>query len=186
MPVRAVAWGLAGLGAAGALVVSRRSLRHPASHGFARLVAFLAILALVPLNAPGWFAHPWSPRQLLSWALLCGSVYPALQGLLLLRRRGRPSTLDPGSDLLAFENTTSLVTEGIYRRIRHPMYASLLGLAWGVALKSLSLPSVVLALLASAALFATAVAEEAENVARFGAAYREYMAHTKRFVPFIL
>jgi protein-S-isoprenylcysteine O-methyltransferase Ste14 len=184
--IRAIAWGLAGLGALGVLVLSRRSLRRPASHGFSRLVAFLAILALVPLNVPSWFLEPWSPRQLFSWLLLCGSVYPARQGLLLLRRRGRPSAPDPASDLLAFENTTSLVTEGIYRHVRHPMYASLLALAWGVALKSLSPPSVVLALLATAALFATASAEETENLARFGTAYRDYMTRTRRFIPFIL
>ena len=186
MTVRAVAWGLAGLGAAGVLVLSRRSLRRPSSHGFSRLVAFLAILALVPLNLPVWFARPWSPRQLLSWLLLCGSVYPVLRAVVLLRRVGRPSAPEPDSALLGFENTSRLVTGGVYRWIRHPMYASLLCLAWGVALKSLSPPSVVLALLASAALFATAAAEEAENLARFGVAYREYMARTRRFIPFFL
>jgi protein-S-isoprenylcysteine O-methyltransferase Ste14 len=180
-----IAWALAALAAVGVVVLSRRSLRRPSSHGFYRLFAFLAILALVALNVPHWFARPWCARQLASWALLFGSIYPVVAGTLLLRRRGRPTTPEPGSDLLAFERTSVLVTTGIYRFIRHPMYASLLGLTWGAALKSLTPLSVVLALVASAALFATAQAEEAENHARFGAAYRDYVRHTKRFVPFV-
>jgi protein-S-isoprenylcysteine O-methyltransferase Ste14 len=184
--IAAVTWALAALGAVGVVIVSRRSLRRPSSHGFARLFAFLAILALIPLNVPHWFERPWCARQLASWALLFGSIYPVVAGTLLLRRRGRPSTPGPGSDLLAFENTSALVTGGIYRYIRHPMYASLLCLTWGAALKSPTPLPVVLALVASAALAATATTEEAENLVRFGAAYRDYMRHTKRFVPFII
>jgi protein-S-isoprenylcysteine O-methyltransferase Ste14 len=183
--IPAIAWVLAALGAIGVAILSRRSLVQPSSHGFYRLFAFLAILALVALNLPHWFERPWCARQLVSWALLFGSIYPVVAGTLLLRRRGRPTTPEPGSDLLAFENTSSLVTTGIYRYIRHPMYASLLYLTWGAALKSLTPPAVVLALVASAALFATARAEEAENVARFGAAYRDYIRRTRRFVPFV-
>lgn len=184
--VRTLAWPLAALGAVGALVLSRRSLLHPASHGFYRLFAFLAILALLPLALPHWFERPFSTRQLCSWALLFGSIYPALRGLQLLRRRGRPVAGDPATGLLAFENTSALVTDGIYRLIRHPMYASLLALAWGIALKSPTGPALALAVAAAAALCATARAEEAENLARFGDAYRDYMARTRRFVPFVL
>ncbi len=186
MTVGAIAWLLAGLAAAGALFVSRRSLLRPASHGFFRLFAFVAILALVALALPRWFERPLSARQLLSWALLVGSIWPAVRGLQLLRGRGRPSAPDPDTTLLAFENTSTLVADGIYRWIRHPMYASLLALAWGVALKAPGLPALALALAASAALFATARAEEVENLARFGAGYRAYMARTRRFVPFII
>ncbi len=185
MTAGAIAWLLAALAAAGALVVSRRSLLRPASHGFYRLFAFLAILALVALALPRWFERPLSGRQLLSWVLLVGAIHPAIRGLQLLRGRGRPAAPDPGTALLAFENTSILVTDGIYRRIRHPMYASLLALAWGVALKAPGLPALALALAASAALFATARAEEVENLARFGAGYRAYMARTRRFVPFL-
>jgi len=59
-----------------------------------------------------------------------------------------------------------LVTEGIYRYIRHPMYSSLLLLAWGVFFKSFSWAALVLVLVATLALFATAKAEEAENLER--------------------
>jgi protein-S-isoprenylcysteine O-methyltransferase Ste14 len=43
----------------------------------------------------------------------------------------------------------------------------------------------VLALAATFLLIATARADEAECLRFFGAAYQDYMTHTKRFVPFL-
>ncbi len=45
--------------------------------------------------------------------------------------------------------------------------------------------SIALAISATGFLFATAAAEERENVSRFGPAYMEYMKRTRRFVPFL-
>jgi protein-S-isoprenylcysteine O-methyltransferase Ste14 len=167
------------------LAVSWRSLRQPRSHGFFRFFAFEAILCIIVINAPVWFQQPFAPMQLLSWALLLVSLGLAVHGFYLLRRLGQPSRPDPGSGLFGVENTTSLVTNGAYRFIRHPLYASLLYLAWGAALKSLTPVAVVLALVATASLFTTAKTEEVENLRRFGDAYREYMAHTRLFIPFV-
>jgi protein-S-isoprenylcysteine O-methyltransferase Ste14 len=83
------------------------------------------------------------------------------------------------------EKTTRLVTIGPYRFIRHPMYASLLYLAWGIFLKHITLLSVVLVIFASLLLVATAILEEKENLPYFGGAYAAYMQYTKRFIPFI-
>ncbi len=66
------------------------------------------------------------------------------------------------------------------------MYSSLLFLAWGALLKSVSLITLILAGVATLALALTAKAEEAENIARFGEEYRNYMRGTSRFVPFLL
>jgi protein-S-isoprenylcysteine O-methyltransferase Ste14 len=66
------------------------------------------------------------------------------------------------------------------------MYSALLFLAWGALLKSVSISTLALAGIATLALAATAMAEEAENVARFGQEYRDYMKRTRRFVPFVL
>jgi protein-S-isoprenylcysteine O-methyltransferase Ste14 len=184
--ILAAAWALATLAAVWVVWISRRCLLRPASHGFWRLWAFLAILALVPPALPHWFEDPLAPRQVLSWLLLCGSIVPVALGTTALRRRGRPTAPAADSGLFAFEQTSVLVADGIYRFIRHPMYASLLYLAWGVALKAISTRSLVLALAATGALVATARAEEREDIARFGAAYRVYMSRTRRFVPFIL
>jgi len=162
------------LGTGFLVAVSRRSLSRPRSHGFFRFFAFEAILWLVALNAGHWFVHPGAPRQLLSWLLLATSLLLAVHGFHLLRAVGRPATPDPAAAAFRFESTTTLVTAGAYRYIRHPLYASLLLAAWGTVLKRPSSLTVPLGLIATAFLVATAKAEEVENLARFGDPYREY------------
>jgi len=166
--------------------ISRRSLRHPASHGFSRFFAFEAVLATILLNMPHWFRQPFRAQQLVSWTLLCVSLVYVVWGFLLLRRLGgfRPtSEIAPDYE---WEKTGRLVTTGIYRWIRHPMYGSLFLLAWGGVLKDVTAGSLALGVAATLALFATAKAEEAENVRRFGEEYVAYMKRTRRFVPFLL
>ena len=166
--------------------LSRRSLLHPASHGFARFFAFEAILVLVVLNAPYWFLEPFGRQQLISWFLLIASALLVAWGVILLRRLGRPRPTTEGTPVFEWENTASLVTSGVYRYIRHPMYSSLLFLTWGALLKSVSMTTLALAVIATVALAATATVEEKENVARFGQEYRDYMKRTRRFVPFVV
>jgi protein-S-isoprenylcysteine O-methyltransferase Ste14 len=87
---------------------------------------------------------------------------------------------------LPFENTTQLVTTGAYRWIRHPLYASLLALALCAYMKNpFGRWSILLALGAASLLWATAAAEEKENLQRFGVVYSRYMRSTKRFIPFV-
>ncbi|MDE2292824.1 MAG: isoprenylcysteine carboxylmethyltransferase family protein [Elusimicrobia bacterium] len=174
------------LGTAAALAFSWRSLRHPRSHGFPRFFAFESILALLVLNVPHWLDGLGSARQDASWVLLGASLALALHAFFVFLRHGRASAPEPGSPLHGFENTSVLVTGGVYRFLRHPMYASLLYLAWGVALKSVTPATAALGLAATAALVLTARFEEAENLARFGEAYRAYMARTRRFIPFVV
>jgi protein-S-isoprenylcysteine O-methyltransferase Ste14 len=166
--------------------LSRRSLLYPSSHGFPRFFALEAILALVVLSAPHWFADPFGPQQLVSWLLLVVSVILVVWGVVLLRRFGRSRPTTEESPVFEWENTESLVTTGVYRYIRHPMYSSLLFLAWGALLKSVSISTVILAGVATLALAATAKAEESENLTRFGQEYRDYMKRTRRFMPFVL
>jgi protein-S-isoprenylcysteine O-methyltransferase Ste14 len=174
---------------AGSLLVawfSRRSLLRPRSHGFPRFFAFEAILALVVLNAPRWYADPLGGRQVVSWLLLAISVVLVVWAIVLLRRIGHSRPAARGAPEFDWENTANLVTTGIYRYIRHPMYGSLLFLTWGTLLKSVSPMTLALAALATAALAVAARVEEAENVAHFGEEYRAYMRRTRRFVPFVV
>jgi protein-S-isoprenylcysteine O-methyltransferase Ste14 len=166
--------------------ISRRALRSRGAHGFYRFFAWEAILALVLLNLEHWFADPFSPAQCISWACLLASLGLLGGGLHLLRRLGRPSETSRADEtLLGLEKTTVLVTHGLYRWIRHPLYSSLLFLAWGVFFKQLSWPGLALALAASAFLAATAKVEEKENLRYFGHAYADYMQHTRMFIPFL-
>ena len=157
---------------------SRASFSRPRTYGFFRFWAFTCLLGLVLLNLDAWFYRPAAPTQLISWILLAGSVALALQGFLLLRKRGRPS----GS----IEATTLLVSSGVYSRIRHPLYASLLCFAWGVVLKHPSAQNALLGAAVSVFLYLTARAEEQDSRVKFGAAYEAYTAQTKMFIPFLL
>lgn len=163
--------------------VSRSSLRRPASHGFFRFFAWESILGLFVLNVASWFSEPFSPRQWVSWCLLTVSLFLVLHGVFLLRRFGRPD--ERRDDLFGFEKTTTLVTRGAYRYIRHPLYSSLLFLAWGIFLKAPSLFAFFLAVAATGFLIATAHADERESLRFFGSEYRDYLRRTKRFVPFL-
>ncbi len=168
------------------LYISRKSLRQPQSHGFYRFFAWEAILLLFLLNLDRWFVEPGAPHQVLSWILLFGSLVPVIWGTLLLKRRGQAAETRPAEpELLAFEKTTCLVTTGIYKYIRHPLYSSLLLLAWGIFFKSPTYSGAALAVGASAFLLATARADEAECLKFFGQPYQDYMRKTKRFIPFI-
>jgi protein-S-isoprenylcysteine O-methyltransferase Ste14 len=167
-------------------IVSRRSLLSPISHGFPRFFAFEAIGGLVLFNLPSWFTNPLSLRQIVSWLFLTGSAAMAVQGFMLLRSIRRSVSPDRRSDLqtnLPFENTPRIVERGLYRYIRHPLYGSLLFLAWGVLLKDINGATLSLAVTATGCLVLTAVFEERENVVRFGPAYIEYMKRTRRFFP---
>jgi protein-S-isoprenylcysteine O-methyltransferase Ste14 len=77
-----------------------------------------------------------------------------------------------------------LVTHGIYRRIRHPMYAALLLYSLGIALvlpNWIAAPSygVVLSLLIAFRLGP----EERMMLEEFGEDYEAYRARTRRLVP---
>lgn len=168
-------------------VISRASLFKPHSHGFWRFFAWEFILILIAINLEAWFIDPWSWHQIIAWILLFSAFVPLFFGVRTLTTRGKPtSNRDGEPQLMAFEKTTNLVTTGIYRYIRHPLYSSLLLLAWGTFFKLPSLVAGTLALAASLCLYLTARADEAECIRFFGDCYSEYMKTTKRFIPFML
>ena len=173
------------LASAGLIYVSRAALGLPHAHGFWRRWAWEAIVALVVLNAPVWFRAPLAWHQLLSWTLLILALVPLALGVRQLKHALRADQERPEAALLGFEKTAELVTTGIYRYIRHPMYSSLLLLAWGVFWKAPSWSGAALVAVATGCLLATARAEERENLRFFGPAYAAYMQRTKRFIPFL-
>jgi len=177
-------WILFVLGSMILVVFSWKPLNNPHSHGFYRFFAWECILLLFLVNVRYWFRNPFAWYQLIAWMLLIISLFPLVYGAHSLRTSGRPATKREGDDsLLGFERTTSLVTTGIYRYIRHPLYGSLLFLAWGIFFKLPSLIGIALVSVTTAFLFATAKADEAECIQFFGDQYIEYMKHTKMFIP---
>ena len=165
--------------------LSRTSLRDFRSHGFYRFFAWEAILVLILLNLDYWFYEPLSSHQIVSWLLLIVSLFLVIHGVQLLRKKGKPDSQRYDPALIGLEKTTELVTVGVYRYIRHPLYSSLLFLAWGAFVKHFSWAGVFLAVIATFFLTVTAKMEEVENTRFFGAAYQSYMKKTKLFVPFL-
>jgi protein-S-isoprenylcysteine O-methyltransferase Ste14 len=168
------------------VIISWRPLHNPKTHGFYRFFAFEGILILVLLNLPFWLANRFSFNQLISWLLLFISILFVIHGLYLLKRFGGSRKQGITPENLGFENTDNLVIKGVYRYIRHPMYSSLLFLAWGVFLKHVTMPSLAVVIITTGFLTITAKIEEQENIAFFGSDYEEYIKKTRMFVPHLL
>lgn len=154
------------------------SIRYKRYHGIARFFAFESVFILVILNYKVWFVNPFSPAQLISWILLCLSIYIVITGFLILKRKGKPDS--------NFENTSLLVKSGIYGYIRHPLYLSIFLLGTGIVLKDPASVQILIGTINFIAVYITALIEEKEMISKFGDDYRIYMKETKMFIPYIL
>jgi protein-S-isoprenylcysteine O-methyltransferase Ste14 len=173
------------LATVGITLFSLKSFRVRYSHGFFRFFVFEGVLILILMNIEIWFSDPFSIHQIISWVLLMIGLYYVIVSFTLLKRVGKPSESVNEPQNVRFENTTTLVTVGVYKYIRHPMYGSLLFLVWGVCFKGPDLLGAAIALAVSGFLYATARVEEGENIRRFGDQYATYMTRSKRFIPFV-
>jgi protein-S-isoprenylcysteine O-methyltransferase Ste14 len=132
-----------------------------------------------------WLATGW-PRALnydLNYASIVVGALLYVASLWLFRR----SHKDLGrqwSASLEIRESHQIVRAGVYRRIRHPMYASFW--LWALA-QAFLLPNAVAALsglVAIAILFFTRIDfEERMLLEAFGDDYRAYMRETKRIIP---
>ena len=174
-------------GTAALLYVSRGPLSRPGSHGFYRFFAWECMLVLVVVNLPVWHDDPFSARQIVSSLFFVLSIWLPIHAVRLLKAQGKPTEArsdDPA--LYGFEKTSSIVSTGAFRYIRHPMYTALMLLAWGAFLKQFTWLTLALVMAATVLLFLTALSDEKECIAHFGDDYREYMRSTRRFIPFVL
>lgn len=153
------------------------SIKNKRYHGVYRFFSFESILFLVLLNYPEWFKDPFSPLQVISWLLLFSSLICAILGFYLLLNRGQPEK--------QMEDTTRLVSTGLYKQIRHPLYLSLMLGGLGIFLKDIDYIQAVIVLINMISLLLTAKVEEAEMIKKFGSEYTEYMKTTKMFLPYI-
>jgi len=140
-------------------------------------IAFFLPLIWIATPRPTFADYPLRPLP-----LFAGTVCLAI-GLWLFYR----SHADLGTNwsiTLEVRENHRLITEGLYRWVRHPMYLSLLVYSVGQALV---LPNYVAGPsygVAMVLLFAARVGpEERMMLEEFGKDYAEYMARTKRLVP---
>lgn len=140
-------------------------------------IAFL--LALVWVATPLLQVADYAPRL----ELLVAGVAAYAVGRFLLYRSHRDLAAQ-WSITLEVREHHALVTDGVYRRIRHPMYLALLLYGTGQAL---ALPNFVAGpayLAATVALVALRVKpEERMMLETFGSEYQAYAARTAKFVP---
>ena len=143
-------------------------------------IAWLAFfLPLIWIATPALASADYTLRPV---PLLTGTVCLTL-GLWLFQL----SHADLGANwsiTLEVREKHTLVTQGVYRRVRHPMYTALLLYSVGQALV---LPNYVAGPsygVAMALLVALRIGpEERMMLEEFGKDYQEYMAQTKRLVP---
>lgn len=154
------------------------SIKHKRYHGIARFFSFESIFIIFYLNYESWFRDPFSVLQVISWILLCSSVYIALAGFFTLKRVGKPG--------VNFEETTVLVKKGLYKYIRHPLYLSLFMLGTGIVLKDPGYVQLILGVVNLVAVYLTSKIEEKEMTARFGNDYQDYIRETWMFIPFVI
>jgi protein-S-isoprenylcysteine O-methyltransferase Ste14 len=168
------------------IIFSLHVILKPKSHGFYRFFGWQCIAWIFANNYKFWFVEPFSIYQIISWILLIYALYLAVFGVILIKIKGKANEKRHDNSLYTFEKTTVLITSGIYQYIRHPLYGSLVFLAWGILLKNSSTPLLVVCVFANIFLFATMLIEEKENIRYFGESYKDYKKRSKMIIPFIL
>lgn len=140
-------------------------------------IAFFVPLIWIATSALAFADYPLRPVP-----LVVGSVMIVV-GLWLFHR----SHSDLGTNWsisLELREQHRLIAQGVYRRVRHPMYSALLIYSIGQALvlpNWLAGPSYLVAMLLIVALRMRP--EERMMLDKFGGEYENYMAATKRLIP---
>jgi protein-S-isoprenylcysteine O-methyltransferase Ste14 len=140
-------------------------------------------LALLACVAAGWkFERYLGVRANFHSDAVCwvGAVFLLIGGVLFLwsvANLGRTLTPSPVP-----RESGQLVTSGLYRFCRHPLYVTLLMMGAGWSGVTSSWLSLVFSIALFFALNQKAVFEEMLLTRKYGDAYREYMAKVGRFV----
>jgi protein-S-isoprenylcysteine O-methyltransferase Ste14 len=80
------------------------------------------------------------------------------------------------------KHKTSLVTRGLYTTSRHPIYLGFIVITIGLFFAVPNVVSLVCAVLLTVVLSIEARLEEQFLLSRHGDIYREYLAHTRRWI----
>ena len=148
-------------------VISHPSIRQPGTHGYYRFFAWELMLLLFVRNMPAWYQEMDALHQVIAGGFFMVSLFMIVTGAIQLRLFGKPDHQRNEVPMLHFEKTTVLVTTGIYRYIRHPIYDSLFFLCWGFFFKDPSIAGGVIAIVASVFLMLAARVEETECIRFF-------------------
>ena len=134
---------------------------------------------LALLGAGPWWRGQWPGRAApaIGGALVLAGAWLGLAGVRVLGMNRTPfPEPKPGSQL---------VTTGIYARVRHPLYASVIALGFGWALLWRSGPALALAAAQAVFFHAKARLEERLLRERF-AEYADYIRRVPRLLPLLI
>jgi protein-S-isoprenylcysteine O-methyltransferase Ste14 len=139
------------------------------------------VAGLVPWWITQWrfAAQPWDPPPVrwIGWAVLCAGLAGLIECFARFAREGHGTPAPPLP-------TETLVVSGLYRYVRNPMYVAVLAIILGQALVFGSTDVLVYAAIAwlGTHLFVL-LYEEPTLRRRYGAAYDNYRAHVRRWLP---
>jgi protein-S-isoprenylcysteine O-methyltransferase Ste14 len=139
-----------------------------------QILFMVAVLVAGVVSSAHWTGAPRFALSVLGGALIVGGLVLGYLGIKDLDRSMSPMPRPT--------ETAVLIQDGIYRRLRHPIYAALILIAIGWSLLMASLLALALAVLLAAVLDLKARREEVWLRARYPG-YSGYAGHTKRFVP---
>ncbi len=158
--------------------MSRIPTLGPRGEGWVLLQAILLALAFIAGLAG--LATPWWGDPIRLGTALAGIVLIAGGALLAVR-----GMRDLGGNLTPLPHPTAdarLVEDGIYGRVRHPIYGGIMLGAAGWGLLTASLPALVMALVLVGFFGLKSRLEESWLEARFPG-YATYRTRTRRFIP---
>jgi protein-S-isoprenylcysteine O-methyltransferase Ste14 len=149
------------------------------AYNFFAIVTFLPVLALPAVlpDAPLYtIPAPWvylsTAGQLLAVVMLAvGMVQTGVWSFLGLQQVLEPSRVEP----------PQLVTNGLYRYVRHPLYTAGLLFIWLIPVMTVNLLALNIGL--TAYLIVGALYEERKLVREFGQVYNTYREQTPMLIP---
>lgn len=142
------------------------------------VVAQIILIAAVVLIPPDLGGLPRLPEWCLPVGIVVGLI-GGMIGLLAVRSLGRNLTPFPKP-----KEDTTLIQSGIYRVVRHPIYAGLVVCVLGYSLARTSIPSLILAVVLAIFFDQKARREEQWLLAKFPE-YQSYQQRVRgRILPF--
>ncbi|HLX29442.1 MAG TPA: isoprenylcysteine carboxylmethyltransferase family protein [Casimicrobiaceae bacterium] len=145
------------------------------------VVAWCALPWLALSRSHGWLAVPpfaFAPAYAaLRWVFALVALACLVATIDCWRRMGPHWRMDISDD------NTSLVTEGLFARIRHPIYAFSIAMMIATLFVLPTPPMLALAVVHVAIMNVKARSEEAHLARMHGEAYARYVARTGRFLP---
>lgn len=142
------------------------------------------VLFLLAVLAGWWLQRVWplawpgmndAPAKVIGWAFIVGGFGIAIWALVTMLRSS--------AEFRPHAQATVLVTSGPFRRFRNPMYLGYAFVLLGLADSAQNLWIVIMTpVFAAAVTWLAILPEERHLEARFGDAYREYKARSRRWL----